>query len=224
MFLAIQLLLLAGLTHCQSLPAAHLAAAASANAQKSSVVKQQLGKKKKSSLKPQRIFRRGQWDLQTGMGLLPTYLMDKAKVKAPPIMLGTSYRFSERFSLSAVVGHSASESRPYAITDDIQATWTNRYTSLSLRPAFHVVPHDDWDFYGGFYLGIDRVRVEGKTNGSYEALRKLEGHLGIVPQKNTPAFGGFTGVRHVVTPKWTISAEASTGISLLTFGVGYLIR
>ena len=178
---------------------------------------------KRTSLRPERSFRKGQLDVQMGAGLLPTYLMDQATVRFPPVALGITYRVSAPFSLSITSGHSVSNSKIYTITDDIFASWANSYTSINLKPGFHITRLEDWDFYGGFSFGLEMINIAGNTNGSGALLRETEKHLGIRPNTIKPSFSGFTGVRYVWTPKWTTHLEIGSGVSLVTAGVGYML-
>lgn len=173
---------------------------------------------------PERVFRKKQWDLQLGLGLVPVYLMDKARIVVPPVGLGLEYRINEFVSLGGQSGYSISESQPYSMANDVTAIWTNRYLNFRLKPGFHITRIEGWDFYGGFSFGMDLVHVDGRTDGSYIALRETEQHLGIRAMTLSPAFSGFTGFRYVLTPSWTVGGELASGISLVTFQMGYLLN
>ena len=173
---------------------------------------------------PERLFKKGQWDATLGVGAVPTFLMDGAKIQMLPLSLGLDYRFSEKFSLGVVAGHSVSESKPKIFSDGVQASWMNRFYHLALRPAVHVTSVEDWDFYGGFSIGLQSSRLEGKSNATQAELNELENHLGISPNRTNAAFSGFAGLRYVVSPKWTVGGEVGFGVSILTVGVTRLLN
>lgn len=186
------------------------------------------GKKKKCRRcvrwHPVRMFKSGQVDALLGVGVVPTFLMDKAKVVLPPVSLGADYRFNEKFSLGVLVGHSISKSEPTIVGDGIAATWTNSFYHIALRPAVHVTSIEDWDFYGGFSIGMQMSNVKGSANSPDMDLSALESHMGIGGQRTNGTFSGFLGLRYVVSPKWTIGAEAGFSVSILTIGVTRLLN
>lgn len=173
--------------------------------------------------RPDRIFKSKQLDGTFGIGVLPTFLMDDAKSKLLPVSLGLEYRFSEVFSLGLAAGHSVSESKSRLIADGIKANWTNSFYLVALRPAFHVTRVEDWDFYGGFSIGVNHSELSGSSNGTKADLHDYERHRGIGSNTNV-AFSGFTGVRYVIDPKWTVGAELGFGVSIFTIGMNYLLN
>lgn len=192
--------------------------------------KAQKGKHKKVSRKycmycpPTRLFEKGQWDASVSAGLVPTYLMDKATVLVPPVSLGVGYRISEKFSIGAAAGHSVSESRPITTPEGIKAQWTNSHYTVGLRPGIHITRKENWDFYGGFSVGVNFSNLDGKSDFEEADMREIESHLGIRERTVSPSFYGFTGMRYVVSPKWTVNGEIGFGISIFTVGATYLLH
>lgn len=192
--------------------------------------KAQKGKHKKISRKycmycpPTRLFEKGQWDASAGAGVIPTYLMDKATVLVPPVSLGVDYRFSEKFSLGAAAGHSVSESRPITTPEGIVAQWTNKHYTVGLRPGIHITRKENWDFYGGFSVGVNFSHLDGKTDFEQADMKEIQEHMGIKERTVSPSFYGFTGMRYVVSPKWTLNGEVGFGISIFTVGCTYLLH
>lgn len=171
-----------------------------------------------------RTFEKGQWEANFNAGLVPTYLMDNATMIVPPLSVGAEYRISEKFSLGANLSHSTSESQPKLVGDGINATWTNAHFMVGLRPGIHITRVENWDFYGGFSIGLNYSSVSGKASSESFDLEKMEGHLGIEQHKLSPSFFGFTGVRYVVSPKWTVNSEIGFGISIFSIGANYLLN
>lgn len=171
---------------------------------------------------PTREFEKGQFDASFGAGLLPTYLMDKATVLVPPLSVGVDYRMSEKFSLGLAAGHSVSESRPITTPEGILAQWTNSHFNVGLKPGVHFTVKENWDFYGGFQIGFNYSKLTGKTEIKQVSIDEINKHMGI-ESNISPSFFGYTGVRYVVSPKWTVNTEIGFGISLLNVGVTYLL-
>lgn len=191
------------------------------------------GKKKASKKKSRRkcvycpamrTFEKGQWEANFSAGLVPTYLMDNASIIVPPLSVGAEYRFSDKFSIGTTVGHSTSESQPKLVGDGIDATWTNAHFTIGLRPGIHITRVENWDFYGGFSIGLNYSNVTGHTSSPSFDLEAMEGHLGIHDNQISPSFFGFTGVRYVVSPKWTVNTEVGFGVSIFSMGVNYLLN
>lgn len=172
---------------------------------------------------PMRTFEGGQMEVTVKAGLVPTYVMDHATVKVPPITFGLDYRVSERFSLGFSAGHSASESQQQIIDDGIAATWTNRHFFFGIRPGIHITSVENWDFYGGMSLGFHISNVEGNANVKEYDLSAMESHMGIEPTNIAPSFFGFVGVRYVVSPKWILYCEVGYDVSIFSVGGSYLL-
>ncbi len=191
------------------------------------IKKKQKGKKRRNSWMPVRLFEAGQWDANLSFGTVPTYLMDNAKILMPPIQAGMNYRITEHFSIGATVGHSISESQPRTLikTPDgsINADWTNNTTFIAIRPGVHIVKLENWDFYGGFAVGVNFINIDGNSPMSEERLLEMESHFGIERHQTNATFSGFTGFRRVISPRWTVGGEVGSGISLFTVGASYKI-
>ncbi len=193
-------------------------------------IKKKKKKRRRNSWMPVRLFEKGQWDANIAFGTVPTYVMDKAKVLMPPVQAGMNYRISEHFSIGAMIGHSISESQPTTLSNDvstsqtgIQASWTNNTTFLAIRPGVHITKIENWDFYGGFAIGANFINIDGNSTISDERLQVIESHMGISRRNMNATFSGYTGVRRVVSPKWTVTGEVGSGISLVTLGASYKI-
>jgi hypothetical protein len=180
-------------------------------------------KKKRNRNIAHRIFKKSQLDVNFGLGAVPTFVMDKGTVLVPPVSVGATWLIGDHFGLDAVVGHSVTETAPKKLNSEIEASWTNSFVFLGIRPGIHFTKRDNIDIYGGFSMGVHISNVSGESNGDRAFLKEMEGHLGIDTRKVAPAFSGFTGVRIAVNPKWTLNGEVGFGVSLLTIGAGYRI-
>ena len=174
--------------------------------------------------RPMREFEKGQWEANFSTGIVPTYLMDKATTIMPPLNIGAEYRINEKFSIGASLGNSVSKSQPKFMSEGVYATWTNSHYVIGLRTGIHVTRIENWDFYGGFSIGINYSNISGKATESSFDLKEMEGHLGIRQHVVSPSFFGYTGVKYVINPKWLAHTEIGFGISLFSVGVDYLLN
>lgn len=166
--------------------------------------------------KPDRIFKKGQSDVQIGVGLVPTYFMDKAKMIVPPVSLEFNHLLSDHFSLGAYAGHSVSQSKPGITSDGIPQSVQNKHFQFGLKGGIHITKWDNFDWYGGFMLAYNHSKFKAVDNSD---MQFMEQHLGIERKKEKFTYTGFLGVRYAFEPKYTLFGEAGFGVSLLTVGV-----
>ena len=151
--------------------------------------------------RPAPLFQKGQTDLFMQVGIVPTYLMDKARIVLPPIGLRAEHRFSRNYSLA----------------------WEYANTSyfVGVRNAIHCDCDrvENIDLYGGFTLGYSLTLIE-VLNGEFGPP---EWHRGIKPRKGTMTYSGFLGIRYACSPWLSLSGEIGFGVSLVQLGVGIKI-
>ena len=167
-----------------------------------------------------RTFKKGQLDLDLGMGIFPTFLKDKADVDLPPVNIGGEYWFSPNFTVGLRFGHSTTN---YSATNDQLLgvengrNYQSRYFFSGLRFGMHCTKYDHWDLYGGMTLGyhITHIsRLDGEF-GAYEAQHGLH-------QKNDHlTYYGFVGARYSCCNRISFWSELGYGVSILQLGVGY---
>ena len=166
-----------------------------------------------------RIFKKGQGDGFIGLGLLPTYLMDGAKIVVPPINIGADYMVGNNISLGVIAGHSISESKPKVAGGDLKS-YRNELWMTGIRAAAHCTKFDNLDIYGGFSLTYNYTRVQ-PVNGSFGAL---EEHLGIKPRRGRMVYAGYMGVKYSCCGLVSFFGELGLSSSLVTVGVAYRVK
>ena len=169
--------------------------------------------------KPNRIFKKGQMDVNFQLGLAPTFLADKGKSIVPPLLVGVDYMFSDNFSLGLSFGHSATNTKKELISDGILGHWNNKTFEATLKTGFHVTKFDDMSIYGGFLLNYNVAKV---TASHPEEMAEIAHHKGIEPTETSVIPGGYIGFKYAVTRKLTLNSELGfSGLSIFKVGVGY---
>ncbi len=170
---------------------------------------------------PQRIFKKNQMDIQSGVGLLPlASILDGATMKMLPVSIEVNRMLGDHFSLGFFHGRSVAESRPIIISDGVSQRVTNRTSQTALKAAFHLTRLDNADFYGGFMLAVN----DSKFSVEKGDMDFLKTHHGIVSRKTKMTYTGFVGSRYAISSKWNLFGELGFGESILTVGLGYRFR
>lgn len=168
--------------------------------------------------RPNRIFKKGQSDIGFAVGLLPTFLMDGARIDMPPLTLGYDNMLGRHYSLGVQAGHSVSTTSKKDVFEE-QRRYTNKFFYFAVRNTVHCNCRnfDNIDMYGGFALGyaLSLVSVE---NGDFG---ELEEHLGLKERVGKPTFNGYFGARYACSKRITILGEIGFGVSLLHLGFGF---
>ena len=171
--------------------------------------------------RPAPLFQKGQTDLFMQVGIVPTYLMDKARIVLPPIGLRAEHRFSRNYSLALETSHSKSQKTDiFTQTEEIRE-YANTSYFVGVRNAIHCDCDrvENIDLYGGFTLGYSLTLIE-VLNGEFGPP---EWHRGIKPRKATMTYSGFLGIRYACSPWLSLSGEIGFGVSLVQLGVGIKI-
>ena len=167
--------------------------------------------------RPNRVFKKGQMDLQAGIGLAPTFLADGGKQLVLPMSLSGDLMLADNFSIGVFGGYTKAESKEFLVADGIEAQWQNSMVEVGARFAFHYTQMQDWDIYGGFaftysHSSITAMRAE---------LDKIAANLGVEPTSNAFFPTAVMGARWAFSSKWTAFSEISYGVSIIKAGVGY---
>ena len=171
--------------------------------------------------RPEMPFVKGQTDLFMQVGVLPTYLMDKAKIVLPPIGLRAEHRFGKNYSLGLEASHSKSQKTDFFTPTEEVREYANTSYFIGVRNAVHCDCDrvEKIDLYGGFTLGYGLTYIE-VLNGEFGPP---EWHRGIKPRKGTMTYSGFLGIRYACGPWLSLSGEIGFGVSLVQLGVGIKI-
>ncbi len=171
--------------------------------------------------RPQLPFSKGQTDLIMQVGVLPTYLMDNARIVLPPIGLRAEHRFSKNYSLGLEASHSKSQKTDLFTQTEELREYANTSYFFGVRNTVHCDCDrvENIDLYGGFTLGYSLTKID-VLNGTFGPP---EWHRGIKPESGTVTYSGFLGIRYACSPWFSLSGEIGFGVSLIQLGVGIKI-
>ncbi len=167
-----------------------------------------------------RMYQEGQRDVWVGVGLLPTYLMDGAKMVLPPVTFGGDQMISDNFSLGGKFGYSVSEFKKDYATLEHPKTYQNTSYFFGIRPAAHCTKIQKWDIFGGFSLGYSITHIEVMEGGAFGSE---EEHIKLLPKRQKLTYTGFLGIRYSCCGKVGVFGELGFGASLLMAGMTYRI-
>ena len=159
----------------------------------------------------------GRFDVNFGVGLLPTFAKDNGKTKLLPLTLNAHYKITPNFSLGAFAGHSVTETNREFIQDGELTQWKNRFTAVGIRAAAHTDKLYKWDIYGGMVLSYNYSNIE-VIEGNMDILAD---HMGIKEKSGKFSASAFLGARYELTEHVGLFGELGFGISILTLGAGY---
>ena len=158
-------------------------------------------------------------DINAAIGLLPTFIKDAGKVKAPPLSLSADFKLAKNFSLGAFAGFSVTETDLRRMIDGGTAKWRNRFSLFGLRLAAQSSLQGPWNIYGGMSIAYTHSNID-MMEGQFE---KVKEEKGIKENSGKMVFAGFIGGRHSFTPRLGMFGELGFGISLVTVGLSVRI-
>ena len=157
----------------------------------------------------------GRYDINFGVGALPTFAKDKGTTKLLPLVMNVHYKINPKFSLGVFAGHSVTETNREFINDGQLTQWKNRFSTFGIRAAAHTDKLYKWDIYGGMTLSYNFSNIE-VIEGNMDILAD---HMGIKPRSGKFSASAFLGSRYEITKHLGIFGELGFGISILTMGV-----
>ena len=157
----------------------------------------------------------GYFDVNIGLGLLPTYAKDGGRPAGMPISASLNYRVQKNFSLGAFAGYSFTHGTRVFAGSEMAAPWQNRTTVAGLRFAAHSNLVGNWEFYGGMAGGIHSSRFDIMEA---EAKEKALQH-GFNTKTSKFYATGFLGARYCLRKNLGLFTEVGMGDSLLKMGV-----
>lgn len=169
---------------------------------------------------PTRLFKKGQADLYTTVGLVPTFLADGAKQNLIPLNIGADFMVGDNFSIGGTFGHSISETAYKQFQGGENGQLKNSYYEFALKTGLHITKNDNMSIYGGFMLSYHLSNIKA-TQGN---LKKIAHHTGIQETQSKVIPGGYMGFKYAVKKKVTVMAEIGYGVSIFRVGVGYRIK
>ena len=171
------------------------------------------------------VFKKGNFNASVGIGLLPTYFADKAKVNVLPLSTRIGYNFTDNFNLSLYAGFSSYTSRLSEDFDGNLRQYDNDFLSLGLRGELHAAKTEKWDIYGGFMIGYNKAFVNETIFNPDDMESPIDAPTDrpttFKPQGSKVLFSGFIGATYFVKPKLGIFGELGYGVSLVNLGVTF---
>ena len=169
--------------------------------------------------------KKGDIDAAFGIGLLPTFAADDARLLVPPVSASIAFRIKENLSVGPYIAYSSSKiSEVHPPSGGDIYTWQNDFLVIGLRGLAHFCKQDNWDLYGGFLLGMNMPNVTRTIGSEVVNEKDLEGTPSYHrPARNNFAFSGLVGARYYPTKDFGFYGELGFGISIITIGVTYKI-
>lgn len=156
------------------------------------------------------------WEIKAGVGLLATFVKDRAQTLVTPMLLGIDYRLKPNISLGLQGGGSISEAWRKVPKKSEPALYRNDYTVVGLRAAVHTTTLDRWEIYGGMMMGYGLSQVEVFETNSEKLMESVrtyrEGELYL---------SAFLGSRYAVGKHIGVFSELGLGISVLSGGISW---
>lgn len=156
------------------------------------------------------------WEVQAGVGLMPTFFKDHAQTLMPPVIVGIDYRMKPSMSLGLQVGTSVSEAPRKRPGESEHSMHRNHYTSVGLRFAAHTTTLDRWDVYGGMSLGYGISQIEVRKIGDEKSLEPIEQFT-----NKKMYISAFVGSRYAITKHIGAFGELGLGVSLISAGISW---
>ncbi len=165
-------------------------------------------------------YNKGQFEIQAGIGLMPTFVSQNASTRIPPVNIVLNYRINKVFNLGAYLGHSSSEYKGLKVDKDHPGPsdlyLQNDFYLVGLRAEGHF-NRERVDFYGGAMLGYNFSDIKTNIEGS---TRRLDG-VDIDDSEGIFTYSGYVGLKYALTPKMGVYGEIGYGVSLISLGVSY---
>ncbi len=159
------------------------------------------------------------WEVETGAGLLPTFLKDRTHTIMPPVLLGANYRIKANMSLGIQTGASVSEALRKRQGNTAPSMHRNHYTMVGFRAAAHTTNLYRWEVYGGMMAGYGTSRItvhELEKARTTQPIREYHTGKGYL--------SAFLGGRFALSKNLRVFSELGMGISLLSCGFTWKIQ
>jgi hypothetical protein len=153
-------------------------------------------------------------NINAGVGVLPTFLMDGGTVKVLPLALSADYKLRNNFSLGLFAGYSSTISKPKEMSDGSFAQWENNFMIGGLRFGAHSRDINGWNFYGGLSAGYSFSNVNIMSGNDKTISQTLIGEA-----QEKMVLTGFIGTRYKLSSRTGLFAELGMGISVVKVGV-----
>ena len=164
----------------------------------------------------------GQVQAGLGIGLVSTYVADRATTVVPPLSAQLDVFVNPNFSLGGYLAYSKVEGETTYPNAGVQEAFLTETVMAGLRTTVHSNDLNDWRVYGGFTIGANLPSVE-KTVTLLSGDSERDDQLPTFsrPPQNSLLFTGFVGTRRYLNDHWSVYGELGFGISLVNVGTAY---
>ncbi len=139
-------------------------------------------------------------------GLLSTF---DGTPTVPPIGVSVEYALDEKILIGPYIAYASSED----VNDAFGLRWRDNRTIFGLRGSYNFEVGDDFDLYGGVFVGYTFA-----STSILEGQSLLGGSFGAAAGGS---YGIYGGARYLFDNKYGFSAELGYGISFATVGFVY---
>ena len=151
------------------------------------------------------VFKKGNFNTSVGIGLLPTYFADNAKINIMPVNIKVGYNITDQFNVNLYTGFSSTTSTAVKDVSGNMRDYDNKFLMIGLRGELHTIKREKFDIYGGFMLGYNKAFVTETiyTDGDLENTIDAPTNQPTTfkPQGGKMLFSGFIGATYFVKPK-----------------------
>jgi hypothetical protein len=165
----------------------------------------------------QTIFKKGDVEFASGIGLLSTFAKDDAQMMMPPLSARLGLRLASNFSLSGYAAYSAYKAKNIALPNGSFKDVESEMFIAGLRAAVHANRMENWDIYGGAMLGYNMPTV--RQTISDEKTAGGDGPTFSRPAENKMTYSAFVGASYFPIKNLGMFAELGYGISLFNMGI-----
>lgn len=172
------------------------------------------------------FVRKHQLNLKAGIGLVPTFFMDKAKTLKHPTTFGADFFLSKNVSIGLFYGSSVQQYEKYFPQIDQQLQVKNEHRNIGGRLLAHLAKRSRWNVFGGFGVSRHESKIEitaEEITFPIALITTLRTRLRMLPKESSFVFSGIIGGQYFLNKRFSLTAEVGNNISLATAGINYTI-
>ena len=154
-------------------------------------------------------FKKGDVDINAGIGLLKTYYSSTSTVM-PPISVSGEYGVSDKISVGGFIGFSTAKEEWLGGQIDYS------FLIIGARGSYHLTIWDKMDTYAGLMLGYNKVSADYDNT--------VDGIFDFDVAASGVALSAYIGGRYPIKENLSVYGEIGYGISVLNLGVSFKLK
>ena len=163
-------------------------------------------------------FKKGDVELSLGVGILPTFISQNAKLRVLPVSFMLNYRIKQFVSVGAYAGFSSTNGY------DVENIFDEKPTGAPvLRNDFYIVGgrveghfnREHTDFYGGAMLSYNYSNITTDLKPGDKMPENIE----IEKDNGGFKYSGYIGLKYMMTKHLGVFGEIGYGASLINLGL-----